>query len=423
MCSEMAHRQPAITAQGLGKCFHVYRRPAHRLLQAFAGGRRRFYEEFWALRDVDLQLIARTLTPSTGTIEVHGRVAALLELGSGFNPEFTGRENVVLNATILGLEGGEIGRRMQPILDFADIGDFIDQPVKTYSSGMVMRLAFAVMAHVDADILVIDEALAVGDAFFNQKCMRYLKDFKERGTLLFVSHDSAAVRALCDRAIWLEGGILRAEGDARDVVDQYLEAFIAEREGREVDKAHAKSGVGRAIARDFREPLMDRSLLRNDIVVPAFDPSSEGFGERSAELLDVALVDEEGRQMAIIRGGETVALEIVARAGRDLVSPIIGFYLRDRMGQELFGDNTYLATMDDPVSCAAGDTFRARFVFDMPRLAVGDYHFTVGIATGTQEEHVVQHWVHEALQLRSQGQGMPRGLMGVPMRDVSLECV
>src|SRR5690606_4084636 len=164
-----------------------------------------------------LQLLCGTLTPSGGEVIVKGRVAALLELGAGFNPEFTGRDNVYLNASILGLSRGEIDARFDDIAAFADIGEFIDQPVKTYSSGMYVRLAFAVIAHVDADVLIIDEALAVGDALFTQKCMRFLRRFCENGTLLFVSHDSAAVTSLCERAIWLEHGTVRAIGPARDI--------------------------------------------------------------------------------------------------------------------------------------------------------------------------------------------------------------
>ena len=220
MCSELA-----IRVEHLSKCYQIYERPQDRLKQSLWRGRRQFFREFWALRDLSctlrrgetvgvigrngsgkstlLQMICSTLTPTAGTIHVNGRVAALLELGAGFNPEFTGRENVRMNAALLGLTPSEIDARLPAILAFADIDDFVDQPVKTYSSGMFVRLAFAVIAHVDADILIIDEALAVGDGFFTQKCMRFLREFRENGTLLFVSHDTSAVLNLCDRALWL----------------------------------------------------------------------------------------------------------------------------------------------------------------------------------------------------------------------------
>src|SRR3990167_2532409 len=195
--------ETAIKITNLSKCYHIYDKPHDRLLQMLMRGRKQYYREFWALNDVSfeikkgetvgiigrngsgkstlLQMICGTLNPTKGQVETHGRIAALLELGSGFNPEFTGRENVYMNASVLGLSNEEIDARFDDIAAFADIGEFIEQPVKTYSSGMMVRLAFAVIAHVDADILVIDEALSVGDAFFTQKCMRFLRKFMEKG--------------------------------------------------------------------------------------------------------------------------------------------------------------------------------------------------------------------------------------------------
>lgn len=218
----------AICVKNVTKTYQIYDKPQDRLKQSLWRGRKQFYSEFKALDDVSLevkkretvgiiggngsgkstllQIICGTLAPTAGTVEVNGRVAALLELGSGFNPEFTGRENVYMNASILGLSREEIDAKYDEILAFADIGAFVDQPVKTYSSGMVVRLAFAVIAHVDADILVVDEALSVGDAVFTQKCMRFIRLFQARGTLLFVSHDIGAVQNLCRSAIWLAHG-------------------------------------------------------------------------------------------------------------------------------------------------------------------------------------------------------------------------
>lgn len=449
MSSELQGSAPApaevvISASGLGKCYHIYSRPSQRLWQALVGRHRKLYDEFWALRGIDLevrrgetlgiigrngsgkstllQLIAGTLNPTIGEVRTNGRVAALLELGSGFNPEFTGRENVQFNAAILGLTPSEISGRMEQILEFADIGAFIDQPVKTYSSGMMMRLAFSVMVHVDADVLIIDEALAVGDAFFTQKCMRFLREFKERGTLLFVSHDSGAVMGLCDRAIWLDGGVLRATGSAKEVVNEYLEAFLSEREGRPLAATPAVDAEVRARPRrDVRQALLDRSQLRNDIEVVPFDPDAPGFGLQKARVVDVTLLDEQGRQLPMIVGGETVVLEVVAEVAEDFDNPIIGFYLRDRLGQLLFGDNTYVSYADHAVAVSAGSKLRARFVFDMPRLSAGDYHFTVGVSNGTQQDHSIQHWMHEALHIKAQGQGLPAGIVGLPMHGIYME--
>ena len=205
---------------------------------------KKYFSEFWALKDVSfeirkgetvgiigrngsgkstlLQLICGTLTPTNGSIQTNGRIAALLELGSGFNLEFTGRENVYLNAAVLGLSKSEIDERFDDIAAFADIGQFIKQPVKTYSSGMYVRLAFAVIAHVNADILVVDEALSVGDAVFTQKCMRFIRRYQENGTLIFVSHDTASVQNLCKSGIWLQNGMVEKIGTAKSVSEAYL---------------------------------------------------------------------------------------------------------------------------------------------------------------------------------------------------------
>lgn len=448
MCSDRTGPSddvPVIDVDGLGKAYHIYDRPVHRLMQGIFRQRRKLYREFWAIREATfsvsrgetlgivgrngsgkstlLQLIAGTLTATEGSVVVHGRVVALLELGSGFNPDFTGRENVYLNAAILGLSRAEVETRITDILAFADIGEFIDQPIRNYSSGMVMRLAFSVIAHVDADVMIIDEALAVGDAFFTQKCMRFLREFKQRGTLLFVSHDGAAVTALCDRAIWLDQGRLRAQGTAKEVMDRYLEEFISEREGRPAARPNSTAPVTGKKRRDVRADLFDRSQLRNDVGVVSFDPAAAGFGARAAVILDVVLLDEEGRQLNSLMGGESVCLEVTATANEELADPIVGFYLKDRLGQLLFGDNTFLATLEANRRAGPGETIVARFHFEMPRLQQGDYFVTAGVATGSQDNHIVQHWIHEALVLKAQGQGVPVGIIGLPMHDISLETI
>jgi lipopolysaccharide transport system ATP-binding protein len=437
--------EPVIEVRGMGKVYPIYDKPHHRLMQMLMGGNQRWYREFEALRDINftiqrgetvgivgrngsgkstlLQIICGTLAPSTGDVRVRGRVAALLELGAGFNPEFSGRENVYLNGSVLGLTRNEIDKRFDEITAFADIGEFIDQPVKNYSSGMAMRLAFSVMAHVDADILIIDEALAVGDAFFTQKCMRYLREFKTRGTLLFVSHDSSAVTGLCERAVWLDHGRQQACGTAKEVVHAYLEAFMAERQGGTLRRESVGEGKrGRPSRRkDCRQELIDRSSLRNDIHVSPFHPDAESFGELKARVIDVAILDEDDTQLRWVTGGESVVLELTAEADEPLDNVIVGFYVKDRLGQLLFGDNTYLSYLDNSFSVAAGETFRARFHFDMPRLQAGDYFITAGVAEGSQNDHVIQSWVHEALMFKSQGTQAPAGIIGLPMHDITLD--
>lgn len=430
----------AISVRNVGKMFRLYKRPQDRLLQKFT--RRQLFHEFHALNDISfeirkgetvgiigrngagkstlLQLICGTLTPTRGEIQVNGRVAALLELGAGFNPEFTGRENVYLNGAILGLSREEIDARLDAIFAFADIGEFVDQPVKTYSSGMYVRLAFAVIAHVDADILIIDEALAVGDALFTQKCMRFLRKFREHGTLLFVSHDSHAVTNLCQRAIWLQQGRIAEQGSAKEVSEAYLASLFQSTNTRTaspetVRKAAAEEWI------DQRQAYIAASNLRNDLEVFRFDPDAPGFGQRRASIENVYLTDDEGRRLAWIVGGEVVTLTIEVRCHADLDSPIVGFYVKDRLGQTLFGDNTYLTYADSPKATEEGRLLVARFRFPMPWLPVGDYSVAAAVADGTQAEHTQQHWLHDALIFRSHCSAAATGLVGIPMLDIRLE--
>lgn len=441
----------AIRVANLSKCYQIYETPRDRLKQfilprvhrSLRLRPRQYFREFWALQEVSfevkrgetvgiigrngsgkstlLQMICGTLTPTNGSVQTQGRVAALLELGSGFNPEFTGRENVYMNASVLGLTKHEIDTRFTDIVNFADIGEFIEQPVKTYSSGMMVRLAFAVIAHVDADILVVDEALAVGDAFFTQKCMRYLRNFMKTGTVLFVSHDTASVRNLCSRAIWLEKGRVLQEGSPKEVCEGYLEAFYEAQQGKStttrIKVATSNSNVP---LRDQRRDFINASNLRNDIQIFDFDPEAPSFGQGAAQVTDVKLLDVNGNPLAWIVGGEHVILQVKVLTRKFLDSPIIGFYIKDKLGQNLFGDNTFLSYYDKPVFCESGNSLKAEFSFQMPRLAAGDYSITVAIANGTQDDHVQHQWIHDAVFFKSETTSVCGGLLGVPMAGITL---
>jgi len=443
----------AIKVENLSKCYQIYAQPHDRLkqsiyprLQRLVGQQsKQYFREFWALKDVSfeikkgetvgiigrngcgkstlLQMICGTLNPTSGSIQTHGRIAALLELGSGFNPEFTGRENVYMNASVLGLSNDETSSRFDNIVAFADIGDFIEQPVKTYSSGMMVRLAFAVIAHVDADILVIDEALAVGDAFFTQKCMRFLRGFMKTGTVLFVSHDTGSVRNLCTQAIWLEKGNVLQQGTPKDVCENYLEAFYEAQQGKgtstRIKLDTAKHSISNA--KDQRQEFLNASNLRNDIQLFEFAPEAPSFGKGDAQITSVRFLDAQGHPLAWIVGGEEVVLRVEAVAHSALDSPIIGFFIKDKLGQCLFGDNTWLSYMDAPVACAEGQHVVADFAFQMPRLSAGNYSITVALANGTQYEHIQHHWVHDAVNFKSESTSVAGGLIGIPMKSIKLE--
>jgi lipopolysaccharide transport system ATP-binding protein len=455
----------AIEVSGLSKCYQIYDKPSDRLKQMLMRGRKQYYKEFWALKDVSfkikkgetvgiigrngsgkstlLQMICGTLNPTAGEVKVNGRVAALLELGAGFNPEFTGRENVYVNAAVLGLSREEIDARFDAIAEFADIGEFIDQPVKTYSSGMYVRLAFAVVAHVDSEILVVDEALAVGDAFFVQKCMRFLRDFVLRGTLIFVSHDVGAVLSLCESAIWLQEGQLRAVGSPKELTNVYMQALYEERQDivsaiveahevalysattptQDVDSAVSHdSGIANTtkLPRDMRTDLFNGSSLRNDIQLLAFQSDGAGFGTGQARIVGVRFGDAKDRLLSWIVGGESVTLTVDVYCEAMLQGPIVGFTIKDRLGQVLFGDNTFLITQDSPLVVCAGRRVRARFAFDMPRLPNGDYTVSVAIAEGSLAEHRQHHWMHDALTFKVHTSSVYTGLVGIPMSDIQL---
>lgn len=451
-----------IHVDGISKAFASYETPSARLQQMVANGLARFApaesefrsrlrhwaasrgKDFYALKDISfdvsrgetvgvigrngsgkstlLQIIAGTLSPSEGQVSVRGRVAALLELGAGFNPDYTGRENAYLNAQLLGLSKSQVDERFEDIAAFADIGEFIDQPVKVYSSGMYVRLAFAVVAHVDADVLIIDEALAVGDAFFTQKCMRFLRSFMSRGTVLFVSHDTGSVRSLCNRAIWLERGRVVNAGEPKDVCDLYLQAFYEEQQGRSTTTHFRKNFVEQQIRerRDQRLQFINTTSLRNDLKLFDFQPDAPSFGAGGAQIVDVAFLDSDGHPLAWVVGGEEVIVQVAVDCFQDLEAPIIGFAIKDRLGQVLFSDNTYLTYRERPLSCRTAERVLARFHFRMPILPRGDYSVNVAIANGTQEDHVQQHWIHDALMFRSESSSVCTGLVGIPMHSIEM---
>jgi lipopolysaccharide transport system ATP-binding protein len=440
----------AIHAEGLTKSYHLYPTPRDRLKQLVFGRWRKYYDEFVALSDVSfdvrrgeafgiigrngsgkstlLQVVCGTLVATSGVVETSGRVAAMLELGSGFDPEFTGRENVYLNGELLGLSHREVDARYASIREFADVGEFIDHPVKTYSSGMLVRLAFAVMVHVDADLLIIDEALAVGDALFAQKCMRFLRAFKRRGTLLFVTHDTTAVMSLCDRAIWLDRGRVRAAGTSKSVCEAYLqflfESVQGESQPAQRGNAAPKPSLTIPESPPRPKPLSTLSSFadahRAQMRIFEFDPDATSFGLRGAQVVNVSLLGSDDRSLAHADGGEAVTVAVVIEARQSITAPIVGFLVRDRLGQSLFGDNTFLTTQTSPIALSPGDRAEARFSFELPLLPPGHYSINVAIAEGSQEQHVQHEWINDALIFSVETSSIRHSLVGIQMRSVEL---
>jgi lipopolysaccharide transport system ATP-binding protein len=441
-----------LTVSGLSKCYERYERPWQRLLGHFIPYYRRKAQPFWAVRDVSfalypgqtlgiigrngsgkstlLQIISGTLTPTQGSVSSGGRIAALLELGAGFNPEFTGRENVFLNGAIYGLSRSEVQARLDAILAFADIGDFIDEPVQHYSSGMFVRLAFSVIAHVDADILIIDEALAVGDALFANKCMRFLEGFRQRGAILFVSHDTGTVTRLCDEVLWLNRGEAMQLGPARAVSEAYLEYLYAEQQRVAPDDAVDETQLARTTALaealraeapvDARHELLAASNLRNAIDLEPFAFDGSAFGTGKASLLDVCFRDLEGRRLAHVTGGDTVILDLRFLTHDAIDALIAGFLFKDRQGQVLFGENTLLFYRDQPVRSVPDQVYLASFRFTLPYLPAGEYLISVAIASGTQDDHLMHCWRHDALLFSVLSSHVVHGIIGLPVAACTL---
>lgn len=394
----------AVEVSSVSKSYSLNDSPAARLRQVIKPGRTSPENTFWALRDVSftvkkgesfgiigangsgkstlLQIIAGILQPSTGSVQINGRVSALLELGSGFNPEFTGRDNVYLNASILGLSRAEIDAQFGHIERFADIGAFIDQPIKTYSTGMVLRLAFAVAAHVDPEILIVDEALAVGDIVFRQRCMRRIHDLRAKGTtILFVSHDTGDIKALCERCLWLRNGAAVHVGPADEVVAKYLTAMF-----------QGSSSVDGQQTETTMEPQQ----------APEIVLGVEGhhrYGDGRAAIIGASLVALPGGEpIAVLEHRQPVVLRISLRVHSKLPAPIVGFLVRNQRGETIFGSNSAREEFPLP-AMVPGDVHTVDFHWVAPQLAAGPYFVSTAVSHGTLDDFQVCDYVEDAIKI------------------------
>ncbi|MBD5559531.1 MAG: ABC transporter ATP-binding protein [Clostridia bacterium] len=347
--------EKAVSAAGITKIYPLYNKKSDRLIEALDPRKRPRHRDFYALQDVSFQIepgecvgfvgrngsgkstllkiLTGVLTPSQGTFALQGKVSALLELGAGFNMEYTGIENIYLNATVMGFSRSEIDARLPDILEFADIGEFVYQPVKMYSSGMFVRLAFALAINVDPDILIVDEALSVGDSYFQQKCYRKFMDFKRSGkTILFVTHDMGSVIKYCNRAYLLDSGRIVSSGRPKTIVDQYkkLLAGIAF-DAQAPDEPQAEEA---ALPEDLEPGASWKShytLNREDLT----------YGSGDLEITDFGIFDEQGRLCAALNKGGTYTIRMKVEAHADVTDPIFAFTIKDVKGNEITGTNTY----------------------------------------------------------------------------------
>lgn len=399
---------PIIEADDLSKSYKLYAHAGDRLKEVFLLNRRLFHTEHVALdrlsfsvergetfcvigengsgKSTLLQILAGIMQPTTGTVAVHGRVTALLELGSGFNPEFSGRENVFLNGAILGLSAADISRRIGDITRFAEIGDFFDQPVRTYSSGMVVRLAFAVAVHLDPDILIVDEALAVGDIGFRQRCMRRIHEMRARGvTIVYVTHDTSDVRAIGHRAVWLERGRMVEIGDAREVALHYMAALL------EKDTVRREHEHQQAVRRHA-------SVSSAKQVVTGFPGGSHRHGDGRAEVLGIAITDERGRALGEVETPSTIVARVSARAREHIEQPVVGVLMRTDAATDLTGTNTLREDLELP-SMERGEVHTVDFHLHLPALRAGCYTLTPAIADGTLDDFRLCDMVENAAPL------------------------
>lgn len=391
--------QTAIRVQDITKIYRLYNRQRDRLWESLGLDFKKNYKEKHALNHVDfevkkgetvgiigtngsgkstmLKLITGVLTPTSGSISVDGRISALLELGAGFNMEYTGIENVYLNGTMIGFTREEIDQRLQAIIDFADIGDYINQPVKSYSSGMFVRLAFAVAINIDPEILIVDEALSVGDVFFQSKCYRKFEDFKREGkTILFVSHDLSAISRYCDRAVLLNQGDKIFEGSPKEAIDIYKKVLV--------DQFHKGTGTADAAGNGQGSDGTGASGTGKPMWKDMFpaNPSLVEYGEKNAEIVDYGLYDEKGLPTSNFLKGSEFTVKMKIRARETVLEPIFAFTIKNLKGIEICGTNTTMEKIPVP-TMKDGDehvvTFRQKI-----DLQGGEYLLSLG-CTGYQD--------------------------------------
>lgn len=405
----------AINVDNVSKIYRLYNKPSDRLKEALGFSKKKLYQEHYALNNVSfevrkgetvgiigtngsgkstiLKIITGVLNPTQGNVSIQGRISALLELGAGFNMEYTGIENIYLNGTMMGFSEEEINAKMDDILSFADIGDFVHQPVKTYSSGMFVRLAFAVAINIDPEILIVDEALSVGDVFFQAKCYRKFEEFKKKGkTILFVSHDLSAISKYCDRAILLNQGVKLGEGSPKDMIDAYKQVLVGQYEtpkaGVDVPDLTADGDVRAAL---------DKQKKKQEAARMGVNPETLEYGTKQAEIVSYYITDKNDVQTTAILKGDEFTMHMKVKIGQDLPAPIFAFSIKNIKGVEITGTNTmFEKTFLESVK--AGQVLEITFRQKM-RLQGGDYLISLGVTGYEKDTFKVYHRLYDVLNI------------------------
>ena len=392
----------AINVDNVSKIYRLYNKPSDRLKEALGFSKKKLYQEHYALNNVSfevrkgetvgiigtngsgkstiLKIITGVLNPTQGNVSIQGRISALLELGAGFNMEYTGIENIYLNGTMRFSEE-EINAKMDDILSFADIGDFVHQPVKTYSSGMFVRLAFAVAINIDPEILIVDEALSVGDVFFQVKCYHKFEEFKKMGkTILFVSHDLGSISKYCDRVILLNKGVKEAEGKPKEIVDLYKQLMA---------QNDAPTDVPKTVVENNQQGMWKQYLNNN--------PKFQDYGEKHGEIVDYAIIDETGKITSNIQKNTEFTIKMKVRFHKELQEPIFAFTIKDLQGTEVTGTNTMYE--DIPVGpVKAGEERVIEFKQNM-NLQGRDYMLSLGCVGFFSNKFVVYHRLYDVCDI------------------------
>lgn len=408
-------RKLAIEVDNVQKIYKLYDKPSDRLKEAFGFGKKTKHKLHYALKGVSmkiyqgetvgiigtngsgkstiLKIITGVLNPTSGRVLVNGRISALLELGAGFNMEYNGIENVYLNGTMMGFSEKEIEAKLPEILSFADIGDYVYQPVKTYSSGMFVRLAFAVAINIDPEILIVDEALSVGDVFFQAKCYRKFEEFKKKGkTILFVSHDLSAISKYCDRAILLNQGVKLGEGSPKDMIDAYKQVLVGQYEtpkaGVDVPDLTADGDVRAAL---------DKQKKKQEAARMGVNPETLEYGTKQAEIVSYYITDKNDVQTTAILKGDEFTMHMKVKVGQDLPAPIFAFSIKNIKGVEITGTNTmFEKTFLESVK--AGQVLEITFRQKM-RLQGGDYLISLGVTGYEKDTFKVYHRLYDVLNI------------------------
>ncbi|MFI3176758.1 MAG: ABC transporter ATP-binding protein [Eubacteriales bacterium] len=396
----------AIIIRNLNKIYKLYEKPRDRLKEAVGLMRKKTYKEHFALRDVSLtiakgetvgiigtngsgkstilKIITGVLSPTSGEVMVNGRISALLELGAGFNMEYTGIENIYLNGTMIGFSEAEIDEKLDAILEFADIGDFVHQPVKTYSSGMFVRLAFAVAINIEPEILIVDEALSVGDVFFQAKCYHKFEEFKKMGkTILFVSHDLSSISKYCDRVVLLDQGKKLGEGTPKDMIDIYKQVLVGQYQEMNEEGTNL-----------LDDPDMERAAAN---AADGYNKDALEYGTKEVEILESYVLDEGGHRTTTFLKQTDFSVVVRARFHEAIESPILAFTLKDVKGVEITGTNTYVEkAIVDPVE--AGVTMTVTFTQKMS-LQGGEYLLSLGVTGYEGDVFKVYHRLYDVMNL------------------------